>query len=161
VARLLELPEIEAAVAVASYWPMTARGEVDLRPLDEGLRAAGTRMFYPAMAGPGHPAHRFARVDDPALLAARGHEFFEPPDDAPPAGRADLNVVLVPALAVSPDGHRLGYGAGFYDSLLPQFCPPAISIVVAYDFELLPELPTTPNDVACNVIVTDSRTIRV
>jgi len=67
--------------------------------------------------------------------------------------------VLVPALALDSRGHRLGYGAGYYDRTLPRFCPPAVSIGVAYDFQLLVELPVTEGDVPCDWIVTDTRAL--
>ncbi len=67
---------------------------------------------------------------------------------------------MVPALAVTDTDHRLGYGRGFYDVTLPDFCPPALSVVVAFDFQLLAELPVLEHDVACEVVVTDARVIR-
>jgi 5-formyltetrahydrofolate cyclo-ligase len=67
----------------------------------------------------------------------------------------------VPALAVSPDGHRLGYGAGFYDATLPDFRPPGTAIAVVFDFQVLVELPVLSHDVACDVIVTDRRSLVV
>jgi 5-formyltetrahydrofolate cyclo-ligase len=161
VERLSALPEVQSAVSVALFWPMEIRGEIDLRLLDEQLRHLGKRVFYPFMPGPRRAGPGFALVDEPASLAPREHEFLEPPLDAPSARGGELDVVVVPALAVSAAGHRLGYGAGFYDSVLPQFSPPALSVVVVYDFELLPELPTTEGDVACDVVVTDSRTLRL
>jgi 5-formyltetrahydrofolate cyclo-ligase len=67
----------------------------------------------------------------------------------------------VPALAVSSAGHRLGYGVGFDDATLPDFCPPAASLIVAFDFQLLAELPTLDHDFACDLVVTDARTLAV
>jgi 5-formyltetrahydrofolate cyclo-ligase len=72
------------------------------------------------------------------------------------AQRGEVQVVVVPALAVASDGHRLGYGAGYYDATLPDLCPPARSIVVAFDFQRMMELPITPNDLRCDDIVTDA-----
>lgn len=161
VENLLGLPEAQSARAVALFWPMAGRGEVDLRALDGRWRQAGKLISYPFMPGPVRDAPGFAPVDDPAVLAPRDHEFFEPPDEAPQARAGELDVIVVPALAVTGSGQRLGYGAGFYDAVLPKFCPPAISVVVVYDFELLPELPSTAHDVACDIVVTDSRTLRV
>jgi 5-formyltetrahydrofolate cyclo-ligase len=63
--------------------------------------------------------------------------------------------VIVPALAATPDGHRLGYGSGFYDVTLPELRPPALAVTVLYSFQLLAELPTLEHDVACDVVVTD------
>jgi 5-formyltetrahydrofolate cyclo-ligase len=92
-------------------------------------------------------------------MAERGRRFLEPPPDAPEAARGDIDLLFVPALAVAPSGHRLGYGAGFYDSLLPDVCPPGRAVAVAYDFQLLVDLPTLPHDVACDLVVTDARTL--
>jgi len=161
VERLLVLPELGHAAAVALFWPMLEKGEVDLRALHERLRSAGKLLYYPFMAGTGRSESGFARVDDSASLAPGGSGFLEPPPESPVARPGDLGVVVVPALSASADGHRLGYGLGFYDAILPRFCPPAVSVAVTYDFELLPELPSTANDVRCDVVSTDARTIRV
>ena len=161
VEHLKALPESQSARSIALFWPMETRGEIDLRLLDDHLRRTGKRLFYPFMSGPHRAEPGFALVEEPTALAPREHEFLEPPLDAPAARPGELDVVVVPALAVSAAGHRLGYGSGFYDALLPRFSPPAFSIAVAYDFELLPELPTTAGDVACDAVVTDSRTLRL
>jgi 5-formyltetrahydrofolate cyclo-ligase len=50
---------------------------------------------------------------------------------------------------------------GFYDVTLPDVSPPAASIIVAYDFQLLGELPELEHDVACDYVVTDRRTLSV
>jgi 5-formyltetrahydrofolate cyclo-ligase len=96
-----------------------------------------------------------------ADLAVRGGRFAEPPADAPEAARGDVELLVVPALAVAENGHRLGYGAGFYDAALPDFRPPALAVVVAYDFQLLAEVPTLAHDVPCDIVVTDARTLVV
>ena len=161
--RVLALPEVEGARSLASFWPMEDKGEVDLRLVDERCRARGVRLFYPS-AVPGNRGESvpgFRLVEHLAEMAEAGHGFLEPREDAPVALPGELEVVLVPALAVSELGHRLGYGAGFYDQVLPRFCPPGVSVVVAHHFELLAELPTDEWDVACDIVVTDARVIRV
>ena len=65
----------------------------------------------------------------------------------------------MPALQVDDRGHRIGYGAGFYDRTLPRFAPPARAVVVAFDFQLIPEVPVTEGDVALDIVVTDERVI--
>lgn len=158
VAHLVDLPEIRAAKSVASFWPMPEKHEVDLTLLDQQLRAQGKRMFYPFMT-PTETGHHtgFRRVADVGTLARRGRGFSEPPTDAEEAGRGDVDVVIVPALAVSADGYRIGYGIGFYDVTLPDVCPPATSIVVAFSFQLLAEAPRHAGDFACDTLVTDER----
>ncbi|MGC4070760.1 MAG: 5-formyltetrahydrofolate cyclo-ligase [Polyangiaceae bacterium] len=85
-----------------------------------------------------------------------GRSFAEPAPTAPRVDRGEVDVVIVPALAVTLDGLRLGYGSGFYDVTLPDVCPPARSIVVAYDFQRLVEIPTEPHDRRCDFVVTDA-----
>ena len=162
VARALELPEFRAASGVALFFPMGERKEVDLRELDAEARRQGKRVYYPFLEARGESGvSGLRRTDSLADLAERGERFLEPPPSVPEAQRGEVDLLFVPALAVAPSGHRLGYGAGFYDSLLPDFRPPGKAWVVAYDFQLMVELPTLPHDVACDGLVTDARTLAV
>ena len=68
--------------------------------------------------------------------------------------------MIVPAVAVDPTGHRIGYGAGFYDRTLPDF-PRAVTVGVAFDYALLVEVPEIATDVPLAWIVTDKRTIEI
>jgi len=159
-ARVASLPLFQGAGSVALFWQIAERGEVDLRGLDAAARGMNKRIFYPFMEPRGDVIRTgFRLVTDIAQLVERGRGFCEPAVDAPEAQPGMLELVLVPALAVASDGHRVGYGAGFYDATLPEHCPPARSIVVGFDFQLLAELPVGESDVACDVVITDHRTI--
>jgi 5-formyltetrahydrofolate cyclo-ligase len=156
VARLDQDETVAAAREVALYWPIEGRKEVDLTALDPWLRGRGVRVFYPAI-DPETRAMTFRDPGDPARMQERGFGFLEPDPDAPEPTR--LDVVVVPALLVDPRGHRLGYGAGYYDRTLPMHCPPASAIAVAFAFQLVVDLPTAPTDVAVSRIVTDERVL--
>ena len=157
-AALVEHPAVKAAKSAALFWPILTRHEVDLRSLDELLRARGGRVAYPSIdPDTGDMVFRF--VDDPTKLEEAGYGFSEPPKDAVVATSGDIDVVIVPALAVDPTGHRIGYGAGYYDRTLPKYAPPAVAVAVAYDWQLVPEVPATPGDVQVDAIVTDLRVL--
>jgi 5-formyltetrahydrofolate cyclo-ligase len=162
VQHLLELVPIREAAGVALFAPMTARREVDLGQLDRTLRDAGKRLFYPFMdpTGDGYRTG-FRRVDRIEGLADRGRGFPEPPADAPDARAGDVDVLVVPALALSENGHRLGYGIGFHDATLPDLCPPAVAVAVGFGFQLIVEVPLEPHDFRCDWVVTDERVIEV
>lgn len=148
------------ADAVALFWPMAGRGEVDLRALDHELDQRGVARYYPFMDPKGEGfTTGFRRIEEPEQLTLRGQKFAEPPPDAKVAARGDVDVVLVPALAVTPEGHRLGQGVGFYDATLPDLTPPALTIIVGFSFQLLGELPLEPHDFACDAVVTDQEVI--
>jgi 5-formyltetrahydrofolate cyclo-ligase len=158
--RVASLPAFERAGSVALFWQIAERGEVDLRELDAVARGMKKTIYYPFMQPSGDVIRTgFRLVTDVAELVERGRGFCEPALDAPEAKPGTLELVLVPALALASDGHRVGYGAGFYDATLPEHCPPAISVGVGFDFQLLAELPTSEGDVACDVVVTDQRII--
>jgi 5-formyltetrahydrofolate cyclo-ligase len=169
--RLEAMQPLAGARAVALFWPMEERHEVDLRPFDATLRGRGVRIAYPAV-DPETRAMAFRFVDGPdatALMVERGLGFAEPPENAPVAAPGELDAIVVPALAVDPRGHRIGYGAGFYDRALPAFLAPppqaaapaapraALTIGVAYDYQLVAEVPEHPHDVPLAWIVTDAR----
>jgi 5-formyltetrahydrofolate cyclo-ligase len=69
------------------------------------------------------------------------------------------DVIAVPAVALSRDGHRLGYGGGFYDRFLATTAALAVGIV--YDPFLLESLPVEEHDARVAVIVTDQRTMNL
>jgi 5-formyltetrahydrofolate cyclo-ligase len=83
------------------------------------------------------------------LLEPVGHRL-----GATAVGTAD--VVVVPALAVSRDGVRLGRGRGYYDRALRHVRPGAVLVAVVFDDELLDELPAEPHDVRVTAVVTPS-----
>jgi 5-formyltetrahydrofolate cyclo-ligase len=153
------LDPVKAARGVALFWPIEDRHEVDLRALDARLRARSVRVAYPGV-DPETGAMAFRFVADVDAMEEQGFGFREPSPREPEATPGELDVVVVPALAVDPRGHRIGYGAGYYDRTLPRFAPPAASVAVAFDFQLVAEAPATDGDVATAWIVTDARTLR-
>ncbi len=153
--RLEAMDVVARAKRVALFWPIEARHEVDLRPLDGRLRARGVEIAYPAIEPSGEMTFRFATVDelveDPLGFRGAPQTAVEP---------EALDAIIVPSIALDASGNRLGYGAGFYDRALPRFAPTK-KIGVAYDFQLLAEVPVLANDVAMDFVVTDSRTLEI
>lgn len=156
VERLLLHSFIADAHAVSLYAAMPERGEVDLSELHNKLHARGVRLYYPFMDPSNEGFTTGFRLWRPGdKLIRRSHNFDEPDPTAPVAVRGELDVVIVPALGLTLSGDRLGFGAGFYDATLPDICPPARTICIGYDFQLLVELPTEPHDYKCDAVVTD------
>jgi 5-formyltetrahydrofolate cyclo-ligase len=160
--RLLLLDSIARARAVALFWPITQRHEVDLRQLHARLHERGMRIAYPVVDQQSG-AMTFRFVASPESMIERtllGASLQEPSPDEPEAAPGELDVIVVPALAVDPSGQRIGYGAGHYDRTLPRFSPPAVTIAVAFDFQLVVEVPSREGDVPTHEIVTDARWLR-
>jgi 5-formyltetrahydrofolate cyclo-ligase len=64
------------------------------------------------------------------------------------------DVILVPGLAFTREGHRLGRGAGFYDRFLGSSPPGTIKAGICFDFQVVPELPTESHDVRMDLVIT-------
>lgn len=157
-ARLTALPVWQQARSVALFRTLANKGEIDTAPLDEAAREGGKRVAYPAIEGEGPIGEAtmvFRWVDDAAKLAAHGRGFAEPAADAELAEVIDL--IVVPGLAFDPVGHRVGYGAGLYDRTLPRYT--ARTVGIAFDFQMVMELPVNEHDVAVSLIVTDKQVI--
>jgi 5-formyltetrahydrofolate cyclo-ligase len=147
------LEVIRSAKRVALFWPIAERHEVDLRALDASLRARGALVAYPNILESGEMV--FSYIGDTAELEEHTLGFHAAPgvEDV-----RDLDAIVVPAIALDPTGHRIGYGAGYYDRALAG--RGASTIGVAFDFQLVPEVPATPDDVPVQWIVTDRRVLR-
>jgi 5-formyltetrahydrofolate cyclo-ligase len=154
--RLAGLQLVSRARSVALFWPLQDRHEVDLRPLDTLLRERGVAVAYPAVEGEsGALTFRFVGSLDAMVEGAFGVREPSPTERA--AAPGELDVIVVPALALDPRGHRIGYGKGFYDRTIGTFAPPAATVGVAYDFQLVAEVPQTEGDVPVDYVVTDAR----
>jgi len=153
--RLAREVAFERARTVCMY--MALRFELEVSTLCQRAWAAGKRVALPRVdpAGGGLTLHTYTAGDE---LVESPFMVREPPACAPPIADAEVDLVLVPGLAFAESGHRLGFGKGFYDRLLPRLSA-AERIGVAYDFQLLAEVPHTDHDEPVHRVVTDARSL--
>jgi 5-formyltetrahydrofolate cyclo-ligase len=131
---------------VAGYWPM--RSEADPRPIMTGLAALGHKLCLPAVVD---GALQFRDWPLWGALVPGGFGTLVPPPDAEIVAPAAF---LVPLAAFDRDGHRLGYGKGYYDGALAAF-PAARRIGIAYSAQEVEKVPAEPHDMALEMIVTE------
>lgn len=86
-----------------------------------------------------------------------GSFHIEEPSGNDTVDAADIEMVVVPAVAYDARGNRLGRGKGFYDRFLAS--TPAVKVGVGYDFQLLDEIPAEPHDVPMDIVITQKSTI--
>ncbi len=154
---LRKLPEARKARSIYAFWPLVARGEIDLRPLLVEWHRSGKTIALPRVEGfaPPRLAFHVWQPDDARVTTGWGVD--EPHHDAPPAPAPDL--IVVPALAVDEAGFRLGYGGGFYDAFLAAHSstPTAVPLLDEMRADVLPR---DPHDVPVHLVVTDMQTLR-
>ena len=72
-----------------------------------------------------------------------------------------LDLVIVPGIAFDKKGHRIGYGYGYYDRFLKTIKKKAVKIGLAFDFQLIENIPEEEHDVPMNIVVTDKEILRI
>jgi 5-formyltetrahydrofolate cyclo-ligase len=131
--------------------------EPDLWPLVSVSLAAGRTIALPWFdAKTDH--YIAARIQDPANDVRFGRfGIREPTRDCPVIPLNQLEFLLVPGVAYDLRGRRLGRGKGFYDQMLALVR--GTTCGVAFEEQIVDEVPVEPHDVHLNCILTPSRWI--
>ncbi|MFZ1866265.1 MAG: 5-formyltetrahydrofolate cyclo-ligase [Polyangiales bacterium] len=152
--RLLGLEELARAQTVLCF--ASIGNEVRTGTFISAMWDAGKRVVLPRVV---EDELELCLVDGATALVEGAFSVPEPDRNAPLLPAEEVDFALVPALAVDPRGFRIGYGGGYYDRLLPRLSR-ACSCAVAYDFQVISEVPELPFDAAVALVVTDRRVIR-
>ena len=148
----LERP-LETPCIVSGFWPMAE--ELDIRPLMIELHNQGCQLALPVVVAKRQPlVFRAWRPGDPLEAGVFG--TLHP---APTREVVEPDALIVPLLAVDEEGWRLGYGGGFYDRTLARLRgrKKITAIGVAFDDQLLPDVPHGPDDQRLDWLLTDKR----
>ena len=152
--HLLASGLVPAGAVVSAYWPLGH--ELDPRPAMLELVALGHAVVLPVTTSRGQPL-TFRQWDPSLPLRDAPFGLREPPPEAPQR-RPDL--LLVPLLGFDRRGHRLGYGAGYYDRTLESL-PGATALGFAFAEQEVAQVPSGPGDRPLHAIVTERGLIPV
>jgi 5-formyltetrahydrofolate cyclo-ligase len=141
--RLTEAPEVRRAATVAAY--IAVGSEPGTAPLLHALVAAGKRIVLPVLL-PDGDLDWAAYAGDQDVVPAR-FGLLEPVGTRLGVDAvATADAVLVPGLAVSARGERLGRGGGSYDRALGRVPVGTFTCVLLYDDEVGIDVPVEPHD---------------
>ena len=136
--------------AKAIYGYLSYNQEVCTEQILRRAQADGKRVAVPKVYG---EEMRFLWLNDLKQVAPGAYGIPEPVADEPVA-MDETALVLMPGLAFDPEGHRLGYGGGFYDRYLADQ-PNHPFVALCYRFQLLDHLETEAHDVPVDLVVCD------
>lgn len=151
VAALAAHPAFRAAQTVALFAPLPNEPDVEFlwnkgsrdfcypRVVGEHLEFVAVHMLEDLAPADWNPKIREPKIRDERIIAP-----------------ADLDLILVPGLAFTADGRRLGHGGGYYDRLLTQRRPHTAVLGVCFDFQLVADIPCEPHDLPVDVVITES-----
>ena len=160
--HLLALAEVRRAASVAAY--VSVGREPGTGLLLDALVAAGRRVLLPLTRRDetGHLDLDWAVYEGPASLAPARFGLLEPTTPALGVDAiATPDAVLVPGMAVSTDGYRIGKGAGCYDRALRRVPAGTFTCVVLYDDEVGRDVPVEEHDLPVLAAVSPSGVTRL
>ena len=151
----LRLARLWTPSVVSAFHPI--REEPDTLALLGALADKGFATALPVVAGRGsHLIFRLWRPGDPTATGAMG--ISEPLDAAPPV---EPDLLFVPLACFDRRGHRIGYGAGYYDRSIERLraMKTVRAVGVAYGVCEVPAVPYEAHDQRLDAVVTEQETI--
>ena len=128
-----------------SYNQEVRTEEILRRAFMDGKRVAVPKVFGDEM--------KFLWIESLSMIAPGYYNIPEPIADGPVADD-ELALILMPGLAFDPQGHRLGYGGGFYDRYLAEHHDHKL-VALCYDFQLFDYLETEAHDIPVDLVIAD------
>jgi 5-formyltetrahydrofolate cyclo-ligase len=148
---------VSPGMIVSGYSPM--KSEFNPVPLMRKLADAGARLALPVTPKRGNPLimRAWAFGDE---LASGVWGIREPKPDAP---EVFPDIMLVPLAAFDRSGHRIGYGAGYYDRTIARIraMKPVTAIGLAFAAQEVAKVPATPFDQPLDLVLTETETIEI
>ena len=143
--KIINMPEYKASKVVYLYYPVN--NELDTTAIMEDCMKSGKVMAFPKVEDGEINFYIASDLDDfkPGkynIPEPKGSELAPEPD-----------IIIVPGVAFSNDGMRVGYGGGFYDRFLSNTS--VHSIGACYSMQLLKYVPTMSHDQRLDEVVYD------
>jgi len=147
--------EVAPGTVVSGFSPL--KSEISPLPLLRRLAGAGASLALPVVVGRGQPlVMRAWSFGAPLVSGIWG--IREPPAEAP---QVFPDILIVPLLAFDRRGHRIGYGAGYYDMTIARLraMKPVTAIGVAFATQEIAAVPATPRDARLDLVLTEREVI--
>lgn len=154
--NLLALEEYRRANCIALY--SAVHNETDTADILPDAFGSGKRVLFPVVCGQEMVLRRVTGFD---CLESGCFGILEPCATGGDYAADEADLIVVPGVAFDMDGHRIGFGKGFYDRFLDHPGRKAHLVGLCHDFQLIGEsIPAEGHDIRMEIIVTDKRIIR-
>lgn len=154
--RLSQTDDYVFAKAIHCY--IASRpGEVDTRTLIDYMSSSGKVVILPKLNKIKKEFRRCQFMGWDHVV--KNSEGYYEPIYGMDEDMSDIDLIIVPALAVSISGQRIGYGGGYYDKLLKQTF--ATKVVLAFEFQIFEYIESTNLDTRIDKIITERRIINI
>ena len=135
--------------ALAVY--LASPDEINIDPFIEYMLRAGVEVVAPRWNGETYELAKLKGLDEKNLRL--GPMGIREPVDADVVEPKEVSAWIIPGLAFTRGGKRLGYGGGWYDRFLASAPKDAAKIGVAYSFQIVDDFPAEPHDIPLTDVV--------
>jgi 5-formyltetrahydrofolate cyclo-ligase len=163
VAALVQLPEYQAART--ALWYLDCRSELRTRHAIPQVLGSGKKIVIPYCTVDTSGANKLGLwwLESMDELVVGKWKILEPPherwgESGKEVEPQELDVVIVPGVAFSRSGGRMGNGQGYYDRLLHRVRPDCPLVGLCYECQLFDDLIVGPHDVFMDKVVTEKAT---
>ena len=154
--NLQKIEEFVKADIVLLYYP--TKNEISPLPLFEICLKMGKTVAFPVCQKESTTL-MFKKVTSLDMLSPSSFGIFEPNEECEIIIPTEKTICITPALLFSKDGHRLGYGKGYYDRFLKDFN--GIAVGFSYSACVLDSIPHDTYDIPLDMIITESEVLKI
>jgi len=156
--RLFNLPEFKKARTVLFY--VSTRNEVKTEKMIKSALKQGKRIIVPITDVKERKLLFSELKDFDKELETGTFNILEPKKEFfRPVSQEDIDFIIVPGIAFDKDGDRIGYGMGFYDKFLSSLKKQVPTVGLAYEFQVVNDIPVHDKDVTVYKVITEKRII--
>ena len=144
-----KLAALQLKSPIAVY--LASPQEIDLSPFIRKMLESGVKVVAPRWNGATYELAVLKELDETHLR--QGPMGILEPTEAEIVPPKEVGVWLVPGLAFTRNGNRLGYGGGWYDRLLAEAPKDSLKLGIAHAFQVVGDLPSEPHDILLSKVV--------
>ncbi len=149
--RLKKIYAFKNSQKIGVYYPIGS--EILTQDIIQELLSNAKEVFLPKVIG---DKMEFRKITDFSSLERGNFDIMEPKDGCQADNK--LDVILIPTVAITPEGVRLGYGHGFYDRFLAENKTTTISLTL--EKQIVKNIPRTEHDKTIDWIVTEDKILQ-
>ncbi len=155
---LYSLPEFKKAKNILFY--VSFNNEASTVDMIKELLDNGEKNIIVPFVEKNNPMLQLSELKNFNDLEPKTFEILEPKKNKIKKIEADkIDLIIVPGIVFDKNGHRIGYGYGYYDRLLEELNN-AVKIGLCYGFQLVDKVPKEQHDIPVDIIVTEKRILK-
>ncbi|MCL4386464.1 MAG: 5-formyltetrahydrofolate cyclo-ligase [Actinobacteria bacterium] len=152
--KLLKTGEYKSSQTIFIYYPF--RSEIDTKGIIKDALKKGKKIIMPKIAGSQLKVFYVSNLKNDLKTGSFG--IMEP--DVLKCGEAkfdEIDLAIVPGLCFDLNFNRIGYGGGYYDKISEMLRKDVKKIALAFDLQMVKNVPCCPYDKKINIIITESQ----